>query len=213
MPPRRRSAADALTHDQLAMLAESLKAGRRATVYLREAVPTLGLEAGSSARVISITGTTVTIRPKGIDDELPYEAEELRLKQNSEPKPVTSKPVVSKPVAVKVVQQAVVESGPSPAKTAPRRRKAVQNVSIVIQSVSPEQWSVAVSVGSKRPGKPIVLTAEAVLKAVDALGEPAVQEAVAEVLDQAREAAQQRVAELSAQLEQAQVTLKALGSI
>ncbi|MCT7294500.1 translation initiation factor, partial [Rhodococcus sp. PAE-6] len=33
---------------------------------------------GTSARVVSIRGSTVMVRPKGVDDELPVETDELR---------------------------------------------------------------------------------------------------------------------------------------
>ena len=76
MPPRRRSGAaasgpDHLTADNLAALATAVAEGKRATVYLREATPSLGIEAGTSAKVVSVDGNTVMIRPKGVNDELP----------------------------------------------------------------------------------------------------------------------------------------------
>ncbi len=60
-------------------LAAAVSAGKRATVYLVEATPSLGLPAGCSAKVVSVDGSTVLIRPKGVNDELPFEADELRL--------------------------------------------------------------------------------------------------------------------------------------
>lgn len=84
MPPRRRSAAnESLTPENLATLATALAEGRRATVYLIEPTPSLGLPAGTSAKVVSVDGNTVTISPKGVNDELPFEAEELRITRNS----------------------------------------------------------------------------------------------------------------------------------
>ncbi len=88
MPPRRRSGAaastpDHLTADNLAALATAVAEGKRATVYLREATPSLGIEAGTSAKVVSVDGNTVMIRPKGVNDELPFEAEELRINRVS----------------------------------------------------------------------------------------------------------------------------------
>ncbi|MFC8320047.1 hypothetical protein ACFUGC_17320, partial [Gordonia sp. NPDC057248] len=64
--------------DDLESLSAALAAGKRATVYLRDAMPSLNLEAGASARVVSIDGTTVTVSPRGVDDQLPFEADELR---------------------------------------------------------------------------------------------------------------------------------------
>ncbi|WP_020112420.1 MULTISPECIES: DUF6319 family protein [Nocardiaceae] len=83
MPPRRRSTpTGSLTPENLDTLATALSEGRRATVYLIEPTPSLGLPEGTSARVVSIDGNTVTISPKGVNDELPFEAEELRITRN-----------------------------------------------------------------------------------------------------------------------------------
>ena len=76
MSPRRR--ADHLTEEQLGELGTALAEGRRATVYLVEGIPSLGIDPGTSARVVSISGSTVMVRPKGVDDELPFETDELR---------------------------------------------------------------------------------------------------------------------------------------
>ncbi|MFD4295314.1 DUF6319 family protein [Rhodococcus sp. NPDC058532] len=78
MAPRTRPG-DHLTGQDLTDLAAAVSAGKRATVYLNEATPSLGLAAGCSAKVVSVDGTTVLIRPKGVNDELPFEADELRL--------------------------------------------------------------------------------------------------------------------------------------
>lgn len=67
-----------LSPDDLESLSAALAAGKRATVYLRDAMPSLNLETGASARVVSIDGTTVTVSPRGVDDQLPFEADELR---------------------------------------------------------------------------------------------------------------------------------------
>lgn len=37
----------------------------------------------ASAKVVSVDGNTVMIRPKGVNDELPFEAEELRINRVS----------------------------------------------------------------------------------------------------------------------------------
>ncbi len=93
MPPRRRStASSSLTPENLEKLAASLAEGRRATVYLIEPTPSLGLPEGTSAKVVSISGTTLTIRPKGVDDELPFEADELRITRNVPDSPPKSAP-------------------------------------------------------------------------------------------------------------------------
>ncbi|WP_157851055.1 hypothetical protein [Gordonia phthalatica] len=70
MPPRRRpttepSVSESLTPDDLTALAAAVAEGRRATVYLREGTPSLNLVPGSSARVMSVSGSTVVVRPRG----------------------------------------------------------------------------------------------------------------------------------------------------
>ena len=73
MPPRRRSPkTDVLTPEDLESLAAAVAAGRRATVYLIEATPSLGLPEGTSAKVVSVDGNTVTISPKGVNGETVY---------------------------------------------------------------------------------------------------------------------------------------------
>ncbi|CCQ13882.1 putative uncharacterized protein (fragment), partial [Rhodococcus sp. AW25M09] len=99
MPPRGRAVNDSLTPENLATLAAALAEGRRATVYLREPNPSLGLPDGTSAKVVSIDGTTVTISPKGVNDELPYEAEELRITRNAATSAAPAKRVPAKKVA------------------------------------------------------------------------------------------------------------------
>lgn len=63
MPPRSRSGAGSatpehLTAENLETLAAAVAEGKRATVYLREATPSLGIEAGCSAKVVSVEGNT-----------------------------------------------------------------------------------------------------------------------------------------------------------
>ena len=119
MPPRRRSGAaastpDHLTADNLAALATAVAEGKRATVYLREATPSLGIEAGTSAKVVSVDGNTVMIRPKGVNDELPFEAEELRINRVSaapakpapRPKPVVESEPLMEPLVEPVRTEA-----------------------------------------------------------------------------------------------------------
>ncbi|TFI40370.1 translation initiation factor [Rhodococcus sp. 1R11] len=99
MPPRGRAVNDSLTPENLTTLAAALAEGRRATVYLREPNPSLGLPDGTSAKVVSIDGNTVTISPKGVNDELPYEAEELRITRNPATPPAPAKRIPAKKTA------------------------------------------------------------------------------------------------------------------
>ena len=127
MPPRRRSTAnESLTSENLATLATALAEGRRATVYLIEPTPSLGLPAGTSAKVVSIDGNTVTISPKGVNDELPFEAEELRITRNS-PGGAAAKPAatsVAKPAAKPEIAE-WTEPAPKPAPPKTARKPAV----------------------------------------------------------------------------------------
>ncbi|MDV6260326.1 DUF6319 family protein [Rhodococcoides yunnanense] len=238
MPPRGRAVNDSLTPENLTTLAAALAEGRRATVYLREPNPSLGLSDGTSAKVVSIDGTTVTISPKGVNDELPYEAEELRITRNaaSPPAPakrvpakkvappVTTGPVRTETVAAKpttapvpakaVVEQtkAVVEqTRAQPQQQAARRaKKAPGGLSVTIHAGADNDWSVTVTQGAKRPTKAQPVSPESVSRAVRELGDPIARDAVEAVISHAREEAARRVAELSRQLEEARTTLAAL---
>ena len=97
-----------LTAEELALLAEGLAEQKRPTVYLREAIPSLGLSEGSSARVMAISGRALTVKPRGVDDELPFEAEEVRFTR--------------KPPAPAVRKRAPRKASPAktPATTAPK---------------------------------------------------------------------------------------------
>ena len=130
MPPRRRSGAaastpDHLTADNLAALATAVAEGKRATVYLREATPSLGIEAGTSAKVVSVDGNTVMIRPKGVNDELPFEAEELRINRVSaapakpapRPKPVVESEPLMEPLVEPVRPKPRAQPAPAPVPT------------------------------------------------------------------------------------------------
>lgn len=270
MPPRTR--ADHLTEEQLGELSNALAEGRRATVYLTDGIPSLGIEPGASARVISVSGTTVMVRPKGVDDELPFETDELRLTRQpagapankaaatksapakaaastsqaaapSAPKPVTPKPAVLQPVAagpaaaqptsrsaasVRGAQtKSVEETKPvndttpgsaapaSPAKPkapAPRKAKKAPTISITI-TIDPEsEWTVGIAHGTRKVGKPSPVAPDAVERAVKELGDPGAVEAVQSVIDAARSAAEERVALLSRELEEARKALESLGA-
>lgn len=73
------TAAASLTDEDLAALRAALTEGRKPTVYLREPIPTLDVPEGASAKVQSIDGRTLAVKPRRVDDELSYEAEELRM--------------------------------------------------------------------------------------------------------------------------------------
>lgn len=227
MPPRRRSGTkatpDHLTAENLEALASAIAEGRRATVYLRDATPSLGLEAGTSAKAVSVQGNTVMIRPKGVNDELPFEAEELLMTKIAEPKAVPSPraaaPVVHQelepgptPVAAAPKPAPTAPAAPAPAPKRPPAKKAPTGVSVTIHAGTDNDWSVTVAHGAKRPGKAVPVTPDAVERAVRELGEESAIEAVESIIVTARNLAVARVDELARQLEEARQALEALGA-
>ncbi|MGW4577590.1 DUF6319 family protein [Rhodococcus aetherivorans] len=262
MPPRRRAGTtgpDHLTDEQLAELSTAVADGRRATVYLIEGIPSLGIAPGASARAVSVAGRTVTVRPKGVDDELPFEAEELRLTKEpskpvrkaadrSTPRPTTPRPTTPRPTTPRTSASQPTASGPSRApapksssspastpatketttvpptapepqtgatpkpKAASRRPKKQPGVTVTI-TIDPEQeWTVGVAQGTRRLSKANPVSPDAVERAVLELGDEAALEAVRSVIDAARQAAEERVAQLSRELEEARKALESLGS-
>ena len=269
MPPRRR--ADHLTEEQLGELGTALVEGRRATVYLVEGIPSLGIDPGTSARVVSISGSTVTVRPKGVDDELPFEADELRAtrepagtkrapaasakpasvkaaaakpatrqpatRQPATPEPAAPKPAAPKPAAPKSptpraaatpraeektpVNQTTSASSdtsarptaaPAKPKAPARKTKKAPSITITV-TIDPEnEWTVGVAHGTRKVGKPTPVAPDAVERAVKELGDPTATEAVQSVIEEARRAAEERVAQLSRELEEARQALESLGA-
>ncbi|GAC52577.1 DUF6319 family protein [Gordonia amicalis] len=235
-----------LTPDDLESLSAALAAGKRATVYLRDPMPSLGLDAGASARVVSIDGSTVMVSPKGVDDQLPFEADELQKtraatsvssarqraaratpapnpgqppKPAQAPKPVAPKPVAQKPKAESPQAPAVrtehssraepetdtVKPRPVPPK-APRRPKTASVVSVTVASAGENTWTVSVSHGSRK-GKATEVTADRVARAMRELGDETAVAAVDGVIESARAAAQERIDELTRELESARAAL------
>ncbi|QKT08024.1 hypothetical protein HUN08_13155 [Gordonia sp. X0973] len=210
MPPRSRQAADSLTPEDLAALAAAVADGKRATVYLRDAIPGLRLAAGSPAKVVSIDGSTVTVRPSGVDDELPYEAEELRLtkaapaKAGKSTKAAAPKPVATKPAPAP--PRAVPAPAPAPRKSAAKPK----SVTVTIFGSTDNEWSVSVTAGGRKPNQSRGVTPAAAENALRELGDDAALRAAESVLRAAREEAERKVEELSRELAAAKQTLAAL---
>jgi hypothetical protein len=139
MPPRRRSTpTGSLTPENLDTLATALAEGRRATVYLIEPTPSLGLPEGTSARVVAIDGNTVTISPKGVNDELPFEAEELRITRNppgGAPKPAPKPASTPKPEVAEWTEPA---PAPKPAASKSAAPKAEVTTPAAPNTVTPK---------------------------------------------------------------------------
>jgi Family of unknown function (DUF6319) len=215
-----------LTADDLESLSAALAAGKRVTVYLRDPMPSLDLAAGASARVVSVDGSTVTVSPKGVNDQLPFEADELqktRVPTRSTPparqRPVKAPPshsdaarqtrtvaTPSKPAPEPVTPQPV-EQKAAPSKSPRRAKTSTAAVSVTITSVSENAWTVSLSHGSKRQGKPAEVTSDRVARAMRVLGDDAAITAVDAVIESARAAAQKRIDELSHELEAARAVL------
>ncbi|MDY6810825.1 MAG: DUF6319 family protein [Actinomycetota bacterium] len=219
-----------LTADDLESLSAGLAAGKRVTVYLRDPMPALGLEAGVSARVVSIDGTTVIASPKGVDDQLPFEADELHRTRAaavsatapraraSSSGPTTAPPAKSPrrpPGAAKQSESAPPKTPrrpapPAAAKTTRRGKPGTAAVSVTVTSIDATTWKVSVMHGTKRSGKATEVTADRVARAMRELGDTTAIAAVDGVIESARAAAQKRIEELNDELENARVALAQL---
>ena len=204
-----------LTAEDLTDLVASLASGRRRTLWLREPVTSLGLPAGASARVVSVAGTTVTVRPKGVDDDVPFEARELAGSRAAATAPPPRAPRVPRAPRARnhsvAAPAAPVVDEPKPTRRPAPRSRRTASVTVLLSGTPDGGWSVEHAVGGRRSSRPAAVSAESVARAVQALGHPATSEAVDAVLEHARGAAQAQIAALSARLEQARAELEALG--
>lgn len=221
MSTRRKAATDAaLGPDDLSALAAAIAEGKRATVYLQEATPSLNLPAGASAKVVRIDGNTVVVRPRGVDDELPFEAEELRLTRlppkppAPAPRPARKTPAPTPaPTAVSAPTAAPVPAAAPAKRTAPRSAKKIQDgISVTIHGGPDNDWTVSVAYGARPAGKATPVKPDAVERAVAELDDATAREAVDAVLSAARDAVSSRIADLNRQLEEARSALAQLGS-
>lgn len=213
-----------LTADDLQSLSAGLAEGKRVSVYLRDPLPSLGLDAGASARVVAIDGSTVTVRPKGVDDQLPFSADELRRtrpapsvtdgprrRTNATTASPADPPTPTKSGATEMKSPSEPPARPKPAR---RARPTTTAVAITITSGPGTTWTIGVSHGSRRQGKPAEVTADKVARAMRELGDDGAITAVDGVIESAREAAQKRVEELRQELETARAALADLdGSV
>ncbi len=232
VPPRRKEPADPLGENELARLRGALAEGRRPTVYLRDPVPSLGLEPACSARVVSVQDSTVTVRPKGVGDDVPFEAGELydsraaainaasAVTATKRPpsgrsrasKPRPPNPAVSPAPAPAPKAETDQETAAAPAPAQQAARASSSRVTLTISGTANGGWTVQCAQGSAKRGAAVPVAADAVARAVQALGEENARAAVEAVLEHARREAAARVAALRAELEQAQQTLNALSA-
>ncbi|MFE0748066.1 DUF6319 family protein [Gordonia sp. NPDC058843] len=225
-----------LSPGDLESLSAALASGKRATVYLRDAMPSLNLEAGTSARVLSIDGSTVMVSPKGVDDQLPFEADELRRNRPSAPTTAAGRGRTPKPVAAQAdptpaatradtetvaapkaskaqagtdAQARAATSAPSSTTSRPSRKTKAPNAptTVTITVAGESTWTVSVSHGTRKQGKPAEVTADRVARAMRELDDENAIAAVDAVIESARTAAQRRIEELSQELEAARAAL------
>ncbi|MCW4355888.1 hypothetical protein ONR57_21520 [Hoyosella sp. YIM 151337] len=208
-----------LTDEQLRELADTVAAGKRATVYLREPLPGQGLEAGASARVVAVDGRTVIVRPRGVDDEIPFEAEELRRTKAAPAEPKKAPPAKSStrkaPSKRAAGAPAEPPRPPEVSVPAPVRRRAASKAgpcALILRSDESGEWTLEV----ERPGgqqlKPARIQPDVVVRAVRELQNPAAVKTVENALSAAREAAAKRVDELKRKLQEAESALNSLDS-
>lgn len=191
-----------LTAEDLGRYATALAEGKKPLVYLVEGVPSLGLAAGASARVVAVDGVVVTVKPTGVDDQLPYEARELRATKQPKPvkrapKPATAKAATAKPAP------------PKPAGAAAPAR-AARSVAITVYVGADNTASLKVTRNAQKPAGAQEFPLPALHKALAGLGDKEAQAAVDEVLSAARDAAADRVAALQEELAAAKKSLATL---
>ncbi|MGV9860791.1 DUF6319 family protein [Gordonia sp. NPDC003425] len=129
------------------------------------------------------------------------------LKPTASAKPTASSKSTasSKPTAS---SQPAANSKSAPPRPASRRDKqSAPAVTVAITSSDMGAWSVSVSRGSKKQGKPVEVSAARVARAMRELGDDAAISAVDGVITSARASAERRVAELRDELEHARAAL------
>lgn len=191
-----------LTVEDLGRYATALAEGKKPLVYLVEGVPSLGLAAGASARVAAVDGVVVTVKPTGVDDQLPYEARELRA--TKQPKPVKRAP---KPAAAKAAPAKPVPAKPAGVAVPAR---AARSVAITVYVGADNTASLKVTRNAQKPAGAQEIPLPALHKALAGLADKEAQATVDEVLSAARDAAADRVAALQAELAAAKKSLATL---
>ncbi|MCS3781482.1 hypothetical protein [Tsukamurella ocularis] len=191
-----------LTSEDLGRYATALAEGKNPLVYLIEGVPSLGLAAGASARVVAVDGVVVTVKPTGVDDQLPYEARELRA--TKQPKPVKRAP---KPAAAKA---APAKAAPAKPAGVPASARAARSVAITVYVGADNTAALKVTRNAQKPAGAQEISLPAVHKALAGLADKEALATVDEVLSAARDAAADRVAALQAELAAAKKSLATL---
>ncbi len=194
-----------LTPDDLERFVAELAAGRRPTVYLCEAVTGLGLAAGASGKVVSVDSTTVTVKPAGVDDQLPFEPTELRI--TKQPKPVSKAPAKA---SAKAPAKAATKAPQKVAPARPASGRPPRSVAITVYVGADNTASLRVTRNAAKPAGAEDIPIAAVHRALAGLGARDAKAAVADVVAAAAAAAASRVADLQAELAAAKKSLAAL---
>lgn len=191
-----------LTAEDLGRYAAALAEGKKPLVYLVEGVPGLGLAAGASARVVAVDGAVVTVKPTGVDDQLPYDARELRATKQPKPVKRAPKPATAKAASAKAASAKPTGTG------APAR--AARSVAITVYVGADNTAALKVTRNAQKPAGVQEIPLPALHKALAGLGDKEAQAAVDEVLSAARDAAADRVAALQEELAAAKKSLATL---
>lgn len=221
-----------LSDQDLAQLRRELTAGRPPTVWFTPAA--VGVEAGRSAKIVAFADTTegdyVQVRPTGSKDVLSFSPSELTLTKPPRRKPAAAKNAATAPPAKTGTRPTPLPPAPRPASAlatsvapspppAPARRarpRATQSsarvaeLTVTLTSNPAGDWTAEVTTGKKRIVRALPVTPAEVARAAKALPAP-VAEAVDAALESARQQQLARVAQLQAELEEAQRALKDLG--
>jgi hypothetical protein len=227
-----------LSESDVAAIREELSAGKQSTVWFTPMA--VGVPAGGSAKVVSVgevtEGEFMQVRPAGSRDMMfcspgeltrtrpprkrkpePEVAEPLRPVPAPTPPPADPAPPLVKPKAgrAEIVHDGGSATGaqapPVPAvRRSVERRPAASEVTVVLLASAEGEWTVEVTVGRKRVVRSLPVQPANVARAARSLPAP-VTEAIEASLAAARERQTERVEQLRAELEAAQLALRELG--
>jgi hypothetical protein len=187
-----------LSDDDVAALREALTDGRRPRVRLGASA---GLPPGSTGQVVRLddpagTREYVVVRVNG--DDLPFAPSELELPRRGRPPHPSAKPS-GKPSA-----KPSAPAGAEPPRQA--RKPRARELSVTL-SYADGGWTVRASSGTRVLVKPTGVRPAAALRLVEALEQPAVSAAVAEIVEAARSEAADRAEQLRRALAAAEAEL------
>lgn len=236
MPPRKKTTArpPALTKDEVAGLRARMTAGETPRVIVRAA--SAAVPAGTRGNVIRMgspsEGEFIVVRLGR--DEVPFAPSELALSARgktataaarSAPAKKTArtsqaKKTAAKKTAAKATTKAPAKAAPakSPAKTAPAKatgrrttkrgsRRGQHPLTVTLRFVD-GYWTVEAQRGSRRLARASALRPGAVKAFAEYVDEPAVRDAISEIVESGRAVAADRAQKLRAELEAAEASLR-----